>query len=73
MAGLVPATPIVRHGRATTIGVGGTSPAMTAARVETLPTTHYSAFQGMSLRSISWNSTAVISPRMPITMMPTNM
>ncbi len=30
MAGLVPATPIVRHRRAKVIGVAGTSPAMTA-------------------------------------------
>jgi hypothetical protein len=30
MAGLVPATPIMRHSRAKVIGVAGTSPAMTA-------------------------------------------
>jgi hypothetical protein len=29
IAGLVPATPIARHGRAKLIGVAGTSPAMT--------------------------------------------
>jgi hypothetical protein len=29
MAGLVPATPIMWHGRAKLIGVAGTSPAMT--------------------------------------------
>ena len=29
MAGLVPATPIIWHGRAPIIGVAGTSPAMT--------------------------------------------
>jgi hypothetical protein len=29
MAGLVPATPIMWHGRAKVIGVAGTSPAMT--------------------------------------------
>src|SRR5271165_2111670 len=32
MAGLVPATPIIWHGRAPTIGVAGTSPAMTPMR-----------------------------------------
>jgi hypothetical protein len=30
IAGLVPATPIMRHGRAFLNGVAGTSPAMTA-------------------------------------------
>lgn len=34
---------------------------------------NYISFHGMSLRSISWNSTAEINPRMPITTMPTNM
>ena len=33
----------------------------------------YDSFHGMTLRSISWNSTAVMRPRMPITTMPTNM
>ena len=33
----------------------------------------YMSFHGMSLRSISWNSAAEISPRIPITTMPTNM
>jgi hypothetical protein len=32
MAGLVPATPIMGHGRAKVIGVAGTSPAMTQKR-----------------------------------------
>jgi len=32
----------------------------------------YDSFQGMTLRSISWNNTAVTSPNMPITTMPTN-
>src|SRR5262249_29797103 len=33
----------------------------------------YSAFHGITLRSISWNSAEVIRPRMPIVTMPTNM
>ena len=33
MAGLVPATPIIWHGRASSIGVAGTSPAMTSEDV----------------------------------------
>ncbi len=33
----------------------------------------YSAFQGITRVSNSWNSTAVIRPRMPMTTMPTNM
>src|SRR5712691_8684773 len=36
-------------------------------------TRHHSCFQGMTLRSISWNSTEVMSPRMPMVTMPTNM
>ncbi len=33
----------------------------------------YVSFQGITLRSISWNSAAVTRPSMPITTMPTNM
>src|SRR5215831_10197681 len=32
----------------------------------------YDSFHGITLRSISWNSTAVARPNMPITKMPTN-
>ena len=33
----------------------------------------HSAFHGMTLRSISWNSADVMRPRMPTVTMPTNM
>jgi len=37
------------------------------------PCYSYLPFHGMQMRSINSNSTAVISPRMPTTTMPTNM
>jgi hypothetical protein len=39
MAGLVPATPMIWHGRAPLIGVAGTSPAMTLKAGRALPRT----------------------------------
>jgi hypothetical protein len=38
MAGLVPATPIIWHGRAPLIGVAGTSPAMTSVESDAIET-----------------------------------
>jgi len=45
------------------------------AHVQNLTTKRerYDSFHGISLRSISWNNTAVIRPKMPTTTMPTNM
>ena len=49
MAGLVPATPIIWHGRAAAIGVAGPSPAMTPVREAMW--TGYSAACRASMRS----------------------